>query len=131
MEPMKSKASSVIESKVNALMPKLRAPSRRTNGNGHAGSIDVHLNKNAALQDSPPRPKVSGASHDSSKDLDKGQLLIALRAFKRGDFSARLPVHLDGLDGKIADAFNDVIEMNERMSHELSRLSRVVGKEGK
>ena len=29
-----------------------------------------------------------------------------------------------GMDGKIADAFNDVIEMNERMSAELERLSR-------
>ena len=36
-----------------------------------------------------------------------------------------------GIDGKIADAFNDVIELNERMAHELERLSRVVGKEGK
>ena len=33
--------------------------------------------------------------------------------------------------GKIADAFNDVVERNERMATELERLSRVVGKEGK
>src|SRR5205814_830116 len=32
---------------------------------------------------------------------------------------------------KVADAFNDVIELNQRMSQELDRLSRVVGKEGK
>jgi hypothetical protein len=52
-------------------------------------------------------------------------------AFRKGDFAARLPIDLAGLDGKIADAFNDVIELNERMSEELERLSRVVGKEGK
>ena len=34
-------------------------------------------------------------------------------------------------DREIADAFNDVIELNQRMSTELDRLSRVVGKEGK
>jgi HAMP domain-containing protein/signal transduction histidine kinase/CheY-like chemotaxis protein len=66
-----------------------------------------------------------------SPELDRTKLLTALLAFKRGDFSARLPVDLEGLDGKIADAFNDVIEMNQRMARELERLSRVVGKEGK
>ena len=52
-------------------------------------------------------------------------------ALKKGDFSARLPVTLEGMDGKIADAFNDVIELNQRHAAELERLSRVVGKEGK
>jgi HAMP domain-containing protein/CheY-like chemotaxis protein/signal transduction histidine kinase len=33
--------------------------------------------------------------------------------------------------GKIADTFNDVIELNEKMAKELERVSRVVGKEGK
>ena len=33
--------------------------------------------------------------------------------------------------GKVADAFNDVVAENVRMAHELARLSRVVGKEGK
>ena len=31
----------------------------------------------------------------------------------------------------MADTFNDVVELNERMARELERLSRVVGKEGK
>ena len=54
-----------------------------------------------------------------SKELDKTTLLTALLAFKKGDFSVRLPVDLEGMDGKIVDAFNDVIERNERMSEEL------------
>ena len=33
--------------------------------------------------------------------------------------------------GKVADTFNEVIELNERMADELERISRVVGKEGK
>jgi HAMP domain-containing protein/signal transduction histidine kinase/CheY-like chemotaxis protein len=36
-----------------------------------------------------------------------------------------------GVAGKVADAFNEVVELNERMAQELARLSRVVGKEGK
>lgn len=64
-------------------------------------------------------------------DFDTGQLLSALIAFKRGDFSARLPEDWVGVPGKIADTFNAVIEMNERMAHELERIGQVVGKEGR
>ncbi len=63
--------------------------------------------------------------------LDTKQLLSALMSFKRGDFSARLPTEWTGVAGKIADTFNDVIELNEKMAKELARVSRVVGKEGK
>src|SRR5207237_35960 len=52
-------------------------------------------------------------------------------AFKRGDFSARLPEGWTGVPGKIADTFNAVIERNERMTRELERIGRVVGKEGR
>ena len=63
--------------------------------------------------------------------LDKKHLLVALTALRKGDFTARLPVEWSGIDGRIADAFNDAIELNQRMARELERLSRVVGKEGK
>ncbi len=63
--------------------------------------------------------------------LEKRALLQALVAMKKGDFAVRLPSDLTGVDGKIADAFNDVVEMNERLSKELARVSRVVGREGK
>jgi HAMP domain-containing protein len=52
-------------------------------------------------------------------------------AFKRGDFSARLPEDWVGMPGKIADTFNTVIETNQRMARELERIGRVVGKEGR
>ncbi|MGD0816183.1 MAG: HAMP domain-containing protein [Verrucomicrobiota bacterium] len=64
-------------------------------------------------------------------DASSRQLLKALIALKKGDFTVRLPLDWNGTAGKIADAFNDVIERNERMAQELERLSRVVGKEGK
>src|ERR1700730_14122935 len=63
--------------------------------------------------------------------LDQKKLLPALSAFKRGDFSVRLPDDWTGLTGKVADTFNDVIGINERMSRELERIGRVVGKEGR
>ena len=65
------------------------------------------------------------------EQFDPRLLLRALSAFRRGDFTVRLPDDWTGLGGKIADAFNDVVELNQRMARELERLSRVVGKEGK
>ena len=63
--------------------------------------------------------------------LDKRSLLAALRAFRRGDFSVRLPLDLEGVDGELAEAFNDVVEMNDRMSREFGRLAETVGRQGR
>jgi methyl-accepting chemotaxis protein len=57
--------------------------------------------------------------------------LAALTDLKKGNATAQLPQDWTGVFGKVADAFNDVVAENLRMSHELARLSRVVGKEGK
>src|SRR5512132_2904507 len=58
-------------------------------------------------------------------------ILRALTALKRGDASVRLPAEWQGALGRVADVFNDVVERNQRMAHELERLSTVVGKQGK
>ena len=63
--------------------------------------------------------------------LDNRQLLAALRAFRRGDFSVRLPRDLDGVDADIAEAFNDVVELNDRMTKEFARIGETVGRQGK
>ena len=63
--------------------------------------------------------------------LDNRQLLAALRAFRRGDFSVRLPDDLTGMDGDLAEAFNDVVELNDGMSREFNRLGEIVGRQGK
>src|SRR3989440_401521 len=80
----------------------------------------------------PARPKAAGNGSRLNGDrVDEKQLLAALSAFKRGDFSVRLPDDWVGLAGKIADTFNDVIGMNQRLAHELDRIGQVVGKEGR
>ncbi|HET7766827.1 MAG TPA: response regulator [Burkholderiales bacterium] len=65
--------------------------------------------------------------HDT---LDRKGLLSALRAFRKGDFSVRLPMDFVGADGEIAQAFNDVVEVNERMAEEFARIRDEVGREG-
>src|SRR5688572_22560847 len=59
------------------------------------------------------------------------EILRALHALRRGDQHFRLPLEWTGMAGRIADAFNDVADMNARLTAEPARLSRVVGKEGK
>jgi HAMP domain-containing protein len=58
-------------------------------------------------------------------------LLKTLTALKKGNFSIRLPTDWMGVNGKIADTLNDVIEMIDRHVKELERISRVVGRDGK
>src|SRR6266516_2669620 len=86
-----------------------------------------------AVLEGPIRIPANGGQPTASTngDLDSKKLLNVLTAFKKGDFTARLPLDWNGTAGKIADAFNDVVERNERMSKELERISRVVGKEGR
>ena len=64
-------------------------------------------------------------------DMQMTALLGALTALKRGDSSVRLPEAWTGLSGKVAEAFNEVVELNERTAEELMRLRKTVGKEGK
>src|SRR5207237_3091453 len=73
----------------------------------------------------------NGARFNGENQFELKQLLNALSAFKRGGFSVRLPADWTGLAGKVADTFNEVIAINERMSRELERIGRVVGKEGR
>ena len=78
-----------------------------------------------------PAVATKPTSQTRAATLDTDRLLAVLSAVKRGDFSQRLPMNLTGVDGKIADTLNDVIEMNQRLCSELGRISTVVGKEGK
>ncbi|AKT37460.1 HAMP domain-containing protein [Chondromyces crocatus] len=107
----------------------LRKRSARSK-NGHekeaAGSLS--RGKSNTSRRAPAGLRSSSASESS---LDGRQLLAALVALKKGDFSVRLPIDLEGLEGKIADTFNEVVDLNEKMAKELDRLARVVGKEGK
>jgi HAMP domain-containing protein/CheY-like chemotaxis protein/signal transduction histidine kinase len=68
---------------------------------------------------------------DAAEDLFKRQLLATLIALKSGDFSTRMPGDLTGLDGKIADAFNEVVGRVERFGNSLGRLRNEVGRKGK
>ena len=70
------------------------------------------------------------AVRDSS--LNRRRLLHALQRMRSGDFlQPQLPGDWSGMDGKIADTFNDIVAANQRIATELKRVGQVVGKEGK
>ncbi len=77
----------------------------------------------------------NGASRTSDQydptDAQLRDLLQSLQAMKVGDFSVRLPGDWNGVMGKVADAFNDIVASNQRMAAELERAGYTVGREGR
>src|SRR5215470_4307024 len=58
-------------------------------------------------------------------------LLEALQAMRAGDFSIRMPVGGDGIEGKIADTFNEIVAANQVLARQLEGVGQVVGREGR
>src|SRR5204863_5185597 len=67
----------------------------------------------------------AGAQTNGLGSLDEAalqELLAALRAARDGNFSVRLPGRRSSLIGQIGAAFNDLVDMNARMTKELTRV---------
>ena len=71
----------------------------------------------------------NGANGKSTFELK--DLLHALQAVRVGDFSVRLAGDHLGIEGKIADTFNEIVTANERMAQQLEQIGQIVGREGK
>jgi len=98
------------------------------NGNSNGGSTAVMERRVSSSQASASR---GGSGDVLLTQAEARQLLGALVALKQGDSSVRLPLDWAGLQGKLAEAFNDVVDLNGRVADELARLRQKVGKEGK
>ena len=75
-----------------------------------------------------------GSSGPGPGELDPfaHALLSAMLSFKQGDFSVRLPSDFTGVNGKIADAFNDIAAAQRDAARARRRaVTHAVGKEGK
>ena len=84
-------------------------------------------------EDFKPNVKGNGRAHgrNGSATPNLSVILMALQTMRDGDFSVRLPGAWVGVEGKIADTFNDIVASNEQMAHELKRVGQAVGKEGR
>src|SRR5579871_2363858 len=59
------------------------------------------------------------------------EILATLDAIDDGDFTARMPAHWPGLEGKVADSLNSMSARLERFNKSLVNLRREVGQEGR
>ncbi|HTW33005.1 MAG TPA: HAMP domain-containing protein [Rhizomicrobium sp.] len=73
----------------------------------------------------------NGSTAAVQGQVDLLELLHALQAMRGGDFSVRMMRDQDGIAGKIADTFNEIVAANQKMAQELERVGEVVGKEGR
>ena len=86
------------------------------------------------IQSASTRPEKGGTRSEHPEVTLNGEtsaILAALIALKRGNSDVRLPEEWPGQAGRIAEAFNEVVELNVRTARELERLNQVVGREGK
>ncbi|WOH54196.1 HAMP domain-containing protein [Bradyrhizobium sp. sBnM-33] len=72
------------------------------------------------------KPPPTNGTSDPMQDL-----LHALQAMRAGDFSVRMTGDHLGIEGKIADTFNEIVAANQRMAQQLEHVGQVVGREGK
>ncbi len=63
--------------------------------------------------------------------MDNRELLRVLTEVKNGNFSVRMPFDQVGLSGKVCDAVNEIISLNERMIQEFTKAGQIIGKQGK
>src|SRR5512143_3622322 len=77
------------------------------------------------------RRRTKVKAYTNGKPDPSQELLHALQAMRSGDFSVRMTGDHLGIEGKIADTFNEIVAANQRMAQQLERVGQVVGREGK
>lgn len=92
----------------------VKAKPRTRNGNGNRGQRNGN-----------------GGANFLEHENELGQCYSALLGYRNGDFTARLPHTWSGTLGKIAEVRNEIMISSARRAGETSRISRVVGAEGK
>src|SRR5665213_2753573 len=80
--------------------------------------------KRATKSAAPPRAQLSDRALLEA-------LLDALQRVEQGDFEVRLDAHGRGLNADLARSFNTVVLRSQKLSEEMVRVERVVGREGR
>src|SRR2546423_4159411 len=77
------------------------------------------------------QPKDTSDPNGSVDPRALKELVEALDAARRGDFSVRLSKRRKGVMGEVAASYNELVATNQRMTRELARLTRGIGREGR
>jgi hypothetical protein len=71
------------------------------------------------------------AESQQSSTAEMRQILEALKAYKSGDFTVRLPTGKPGVAGEIAETFNALAAQSTDFAAEVTRVARELGPIGK
>ncbi|MFE1712055.1 HAMP domain-containing protein [Streptomyces sp. NPDC058728] len=92
------------------------------------------MESGAAVRRTGTRPKGGRSRRSGTTEVDTAalnRLLTALVSMRDGNFRKRLTVSGDGVMAEIAAVYNEVADRNLHLTGELSRVRRMVGREGK
>ncbi|WP_199781011.1 HAMP domain-containing protein [Streptomyces sp. Mg1] len=92
------------------------------------------MESGAAVRRTGTRPKGGRSRRSGTTEVDTAaldRLLAALVSMRDGNFRKRLTVSGDGVMAEIAAVYNEVGDRNLHLTGELSRVRRMVGREGK
>ena len=78
-----------------------------------------------------PSSRRAAAGQNGAVPIDLHELQQALEAMRAGDFSVRLPTGRAGAEGRIAVLFNEIVGANQVMAHQLERIGKSVGEQGR
>jgi len=84
--------------------------------------------KDDVLEQLLERTEVTNPPDGDSLDLK--ELLRVLSLVKNGSLSTRMPVTQAGINGRICEVLNDIIDMNQRLVAEISSAEKTIGKKG-
>src|SRR5688500_11912011 len=97
------------------LEPALVPPETEAELRGASDSIAQRDATNGRVQ---ARAAAGAVRADGVDTIDGATILRALRALRNGDLRAHLPEGGTGIEGSIAEAFNDIVELNRRTTGE-------------
>ncbi|MEU0841110.1 HAMP domain-containing protein [Streptomyces sp. NPDC005962] len=92
------------------------------------------MESGAAARGTNTRAKGGRSRSNGTTEVDTAalnRLLTAMTAMRDGNFRKRLTVSGEGVMSEIAAVFNEVADRNLQLTGELTRVRRVVGREGK
>jgi signal transduction histidine kinase/HAMP domain-containing protein/PleD family two-component response regulator len=117
------------------------SPPRKPKRQPASATAKAATGRGATTKGAKATGTTNGNGQDARATIDRGerrqgradlaQLLEALHAARGGDFSVRLTPNGDPQFAEVARAFNELLDRNDRMSREISRVGKIIGREGR
>src|SRR5688500_3901283 len=116
-----SKPDSTLTSRSLRARTRSSALSTEAPRNDSMNTFDAPKTRNAkksAATTNGGNGHTGGNGKATTTGLEHRHILAALRAFKRGEFDVKLREDLAGVDGQIAETFNELVEMVRTIKEE-------------